>query len=254
MEQALPPKTHNVAAVELGIAGRLTRDYAPTIDELELLAARADAQPKNIEDDDAAAPLSDLVRDVTASLKRIESHREKEKEPYLKSGREVDGFFKPLAERGLKIKRAMEDRLGVWLRTKAARERAAQEEAARLAAQEAQDRIAAAMAAEAAGKPVEAIAQTEAAIVAERRSNDATALAEAKPADLSRLRSQAGAVSSLREDWDFSVENYDEIDLSALRPFLARAALDTAIRAFVRAGRRDLGGVRIYQVTRAVVR
>ena len=46
----------------------------------------------------------------------------------------------------------------------------------------------------------------------------------------------------------------DALDLSTLRPFLPLDALEKAVRGFIRAGGRELKGVRIFENTATSVR
>ena len=78
--------------------------------------------------------------------------------------------------------------------------------------------------------------------------------ANAKPAELVRTYSSGGSVSTLKKEWTFAVESREAIPLDTLRPYLAADAVDKAIRAFVKAGGRQLAGVKIYEAPKAMVR
>jgi hypothetical protein len=88
----------------------------------------------------------------------------------------------------------------------------------------------------------------------ETQAEIAAKAAAAKPAELARTRSDAGSVSTLREFWDFTVDDYDAIPLAVLRPYIDRANIDKAVRAYVKHGGRQLDGVRIFKDERAMVR
>lgn len=134
-------------------------------------------------------------------------------------------------------------------RVRAETERAAAEAAAKADA----DRVAAA--AESARKMDEAKAALAEADEAEQARQEAERLANAAPADMSRTRAD-GSLSSLRRSYDFEVDDWDALDLEALRPYLTRPALEIAIRAFVKTHRetKQIRGVRIFATTKAQYR
>lgn len=92
------------------------------------------------------------------------------------------------------------------------------------------------------------------AAAATQRANKAGAAAKANTADLSRTRTDLGAVASLRTDWKFEVTNPAAVP----RPYLAvnEPAIAAAIKAATVDGKCTLkiDGVRIYSVTNSVVR
>jgi len=100
----------------------------------------------------------------------------------------------------------------------------------------------------------DAIAAEQAAKVTTADAEKAERAAIAKPAELSRTRGEYGAVSSLRTEWTFADMDRAALDLEALRHHLPTDGIERAIRSFVRAGGRELRGVRIYEQTSAVVR
>lgn len=249
------------------VAERLAEDYSALIDAVDALALRANKAPKGIEDDDAMAPVSSLVKEISATSKRVEKLRVDEKEPYLKAGREVDGFFKTLTDRLDRMHRNLNARITDYLREKAMAERRAREEEERRrreeerrAAEEAERAMREAQAAEAAARMVDAERALAEAVQADQRAKDARVdamLAEqaaaAKPADLARTRT-ADTLSTLRREWVFEIEDLSAVPLEALRPYIARDAIEKAVRGFVRVGGRQLAGVRIYENETAVVR
>jgi hypothetical protein len=255
---------------------RLASDYADMLAGIETLADRANHAPKEIGDDAALGPVSELVKDISAAAKRAEACRVDEKEPHLQAGREVDGFFKTATDRLSRMKTTLEGRVTTYLRAKADAERKAREEeerrrrdAERVAREEADrklreaeeaDRLARMAAAQ--GAPVtantddalaRAIAADEAAEQARRDADFAQRAAEARSADLARTRG-AATLSTLRTTWEFEIVSEESIPLEKLRAFIPRGDIEKAVRAFVRAGHRDLPGVRIYQAETAVIR
>ena len=137
-----------------------------------------------------------------------------------------------------------EARVTVYLRAKADAERRRREDEEARAREEAER-----LAAQAKDAPT-----LDKAIEAETVARDAAKAAEAKPADMARTRGDLGSVSTLRTVWDFEVADYAAIPLDLIRPYLARADIDKAIRGAVRSGLRELKGVRIFENSTAVVR
>lgn len=258
-----PARDHNNPP----LPDRLAVDYADTVEAIEALAAQANAAPKEIEDDAGMAPIAALVKEATALVKATEAKRVAEKEPFLKAGREIDGFFRQLTERVERIQKAMNARLATYLRAKAEAERAAREaeerarrEEERRQREEADRKMREAAEAEAANRKAEADRALAAAAEADARAAAARVdtiiaaqAAAAKPAELARTRTAEG-VSTLRREWVFEIDDFDAIPLDVIRPYLPREAIEKAVRGFVRAGRRELPGVRIFETHSAMVR
>ena len=223
-------------------------------DDLLAAAGRIPA----IDSDDIAGRVSDYIKQLTALTKAAESKRTDAKEPYLEGGRNIDGFFKGITDPVARTKTAIERRLTDYLREKEARARREREEQERLARE----------AAETAHREAEARARAladeqslQAAIAAEKAAETASAdlvkaaqAAAVKPAELSRTRGDYGAVSSLRTQWVFEGIDRAEIDLEALRFHIPADGLEKAVRAFIKAGGRELRGTRIFETTAATVR
>lgn len=212
----------------------------------------------DIDSDELAAKLSDFIKQVMAASKAAEGARIAEKEPYLEGGRGVDGFFRQITDPLEKLKRYTEQKLTIYLRGKADRERREREERERLAREEETRRR---REAEEAERILRDEKSLKAAIDADKRAKEAEAdritaekAAQAKAADLSRTRGEYGAVSSLRTLWTFSDLDREMIDLYTLRFYIPMDGLERAVRAFIKAGGRDLRGVKIFETTDAVVR
>ncbi len=129
-----------------------------------------------------------------------------------------------------------------------AEERAAEnrrQDAARAAAAQEEVDLAAAVAAQ----KVADLAAAD-AVKAQRNAN-------AKAADMSRSRSDYGAVSSLHTFWDHKPTDAtcpdpvdrDNVDMDALRPYVSMGELDKAVKALVKAGGRELRGQIIFENT-----
>lgn len=240
------------------IKDRLTEDYG-TLErrKTELLDAM-ERMPTSIEDEATAGKVSDFIMQLSAAAKNADKCRVDEKEIYLSGGRTVDGYFKAISGPLLDAKKKVEGVLTIFQRAKAAEERRAREEQERIAREEqaradkkAQAKI------DALNEEGDLAAAIEAEEVAKQAAADAEEAkrdADAKAAELSRTRSDSGTVSSLRTYWDFSNLDRASIDLESIRQHLSEDALEKAVRSFIKAGGRELKGVKIFENTKTVVR
>lgn len=247
---------------------RLQADHAKMAEAVaEIIAKANDLAAKTIEDDEGVSEFSDLIKDLAKYSKRVEAIRVDEKEPFLESGRVVDGFFKEFDNRLKKASTALNAVLTRYLNEKAAREREARiraEEEQRRIAEEARrkadEELRKAQEAEAAARKDESERRLRAALAADQQATSQEVLtlraeraAVAAPADLARTRG-ASSLATLTRSWEFEVIDLGAIPLDAIRAHIPRAAIEQAIRSFVRAGGRELAGVRIYEDSRASVR
>lgn len=233
------------------ILGDENADLIRRCDELVAAAERA---PKECNDDQTSSKLSDFIKQIDACAKMAERRRVDTKEPALAATRAIDGYFKPISEKLVKLRAGVLRPLEAYLQRKAAEEqRRRNEEAARSVAEA---KKAEQVAVQSIGTAPRATVDTnfDAAAQATQVAEDAAAAAAAKPADMGRTRGDYGSVATLRQSWDFEVSNYDVVPLEVLRPFLGQDAIDKAIRAFIRAGNRELAGVKIFQRTDATIR
>lgn len=232
----------------------LAENYASLAADVDAIAVRANDAPRAVTSDDDLGRVGDLVKDVRLVAKRVDAARVAEKEPHLTAGREIDAFFKGMAERLDRIGKTLESRATEYQRAKAAEERRRREEEARKAREEEErQREIAARAAEANRSASAAKAEHKAEVAGER-AREAEAAAQAKAADLTRTRSETGTVATARTEWAFELIDATAIPLEPLRPYIPRADLEKAIRSFVRMGGRELAGVRIYEDVRASFR
>lgn len=250
------------------------------IDPVEIQAALGEAQRALIEralrvlDQDTRLPLvcedettdekfSDAIKTCLTLLKNIEAARVSAKEPYLTAERAVDGFFAKISK-PVEIIKAKMGRIQTAYKIKVAdeekrrREEIAREERRKAAELERQAREAAA-AARKSRDDAEALARANAA----RDAADAAAAEAArarkdslaKPADMSRSRTDLGAVSSLKTTYDFEVEHAELVPRVYLE--VSKPAIKAAIKAATtRDGKCDLkiAGVKIYPVRDSVTR
>jgi hypothetical protein len=223
----------------------------------ELLTTARDV-PDVIEDEETCGKAADLKKALISCERALDKQRANLKDPYLAAGRVIDGQYKKPIETLQAASAVLGKRLTVYQNLKAERQRRAREAEARRAAEEAAKRQ---REAEERAKAIQTEQQLEEALQAEDRAAQAEAeriaaeqAAKAKAADLSRSRGDLGAVASLRETWVGEIADRDDLDLAALRPHIPLPALEQAVRAFVRAGGRELRGARIFKSQTTVVR
>jgi hypothetical protein len=252
---------HNLPPADLlvgdALREKLVEEHAALLNRTAALLEAGPRVPE-ITDDDLAAKAADFVKQITAAMKAGEGARVAAKEPYLEGGRVIDGFFKKrIDEPLLSLKAFVSQKITVHLRAKADRERRDREERERLA------RVAAEAARREAEERERALrdeaslkAAIEANKAAERAEADAVHAekdAKAKPADLSRMRGEMGAVTSLVERWEFADLDRATLDLETLREHIPLDGLEKAVRSFIKAGGRELDGVRIFLSEKARV-
>lgn len=252
-----PPQPMTAAEA---LRDRLAENFADQIARRDELLAGA--VPVVIETEAEAENLTEFLKQIRIAFQLADATHKTEKSGFLESGRVVDAFFKhgiydPLkkyydtVDRPLTAyqqKKEAEER-----RIRLEEERVAREKAA--AAQAEADRIAAEEAAAATlATSIEAVTAVDRAEGTQADAVVATKRAAAPAAELSRTRGQYGATSSLTTKWVFEITALDKIPLAPLRQHIHREAIEKAVRSYVRAGGRELKGVRIYEHTRSVVR
>lgn len=213
------------------IMGADTAELRKRLDDLEAAFKR---MPPAVGTEDTAAKVTTLIAQINACAKALEDARKKEKEPFDKGAKAVQGFFTPLLDRLKTVKDAATRRLDAWQRQKDAERRA---EAERLRQ--------------------EAAAQAAKAQTAEE-VEQATALAEqAKAADgPHQTRTEYGNVASTRKRWTFEVEDLAQVPRGYL--VIDGVAVNKAIHAATdkKTGACTLAipGLRIFQETSTVVK
>ena len=235
------------------LAEVLADQFAELTGEIEGIAALASDAPKKIETDTAFGKIGDIVKEARKLTKRLDDARDTEQRPHLEAKRTIDGFFKGHMERLSRIADVLQERADAYTQAKAAAARREREAEARRQAEEAErQRQIAARQAEA-NRPTAAAKHAELAERADDRAAEATAAAHASNADLTRVRSSGGTVASGRTEWDFEIIDYAAVSLETLRPYIARAEVEKALRSYVRVnkGAAPLAGVRIFEKIKA---
>jgi hypothetical protein len=173
------------------------------------------ANPTGIQDEGVQARAADFAGPkglMNAFLREAEQDRNVEKRPYLDGGDAVDAFFATLKDPVESCQKDMRTKMRVFAeRLEEERRKAARLEAERLAAE-------AALAEDHAVDTMDE-QDLQTAMEIAREAEAAQALAEAKPAELSRTRGEMGTVVSLRSRW---VADYEASDLMGLVRAVAR--------------------------------
>lgn len=261
-----PGMGHNIDDAT-DVVVRLETDYAAEVRDAEALMDEARDFPKEVNDDDTMLSGSALVKRLNDSCKLLESHRVKEKAPFLRGGQAVDSFFMRVIEKVTRQKKTdkpgaadiIHARVDSYNQRKLAEEQARRQrereqaeaaeretarkaEAARIAAEEA------AKAAERARKPENIAARTDeantAAQVADQTSvdaavatlvaDDAIAAAAAKPADLVRHRGDTGVMTTMRQEGYAEIVDVMLLDKNALWAFIKTDAIESALKQWAR--------------------
>lgn len=225
----------------------------------EELIARAAEIPTSIETEAEHDKAAEVVKDITKHVKAVGATREADKASSLEAGRQIDGFYGKLSKPIEDHKKALGLRLGDYLNRKAAEERRvreAEEAIKRAEAEEARKKAAELEAAAATDRDMRvAIEADKMAERTEAQAAKATRAAEAKPADLARLRTSMGTVSTLKREWVTEIIDVDKIDLNALRGYFHRDDIEKAVRgAFKADHNREIEGAKHYEQNVASIR
>lgn len=226
-------------------ADQLKHDFAHVETAIVALEARAAESALVLEDDEDLASVTGLVGDVGKAIKSADELRDLQGRPHLEAKRTIDTFFKSFDSRLATIKTRISQRATAYMNKKAEAARAIQREEEARARALADTKAREAADALKAGNAEQAHAAQAASDNLHNRADHAADAAAAKPSDLARTQTDSGT-ATLAQTFEFEIENIDLIDLEALRPFLPRAAIEQALRGFVKSGRREIKGARIF--------
>ena len=84
-------------------------------------------------------------------------------------------------------------------------------------------------------------------------ANKAATAASAPTSAMAKVTTDAGT-ASLRDNWTFDELDMNTIDLETLRPFIPQTAIEQALRAYIKAGRREIKGARIFNDNKSTFR
>jgi hypothetical protein len=233
---------------------KLREDHDLPLSRAQALVEAADRVPSEIEDAETAAKATDYIKQVAGMQKAIEAIRTAEKEPYLKLGNFVHGFFKSVDERLDNAKKKAKTPLDNYLKREADKERRRREEEAAEQRRKAEEERLAAEALAKAQQSASALEMSDQAVISEQAAAKLETAAAAKPAELAKSRSAGGAVASLRTWWVGEVVDLEKLDLEVLRYHIKPDALKSAVTSFVNAGGRELAGAEIFEKSETVVR
>lgn len=242
MKDDLPGLGHNNPPVPVNLIDLIRNDVAEQIARTNDILGGVDRMPAVIDSDELASKATSFGAQIKILARDMEKLRKDYKEPFLDAGRKVDTFFKkefsdPLA-RAVKI---VEDRVRPYLVEKERLERERiqkeREEAERIAREEAER----AAALENEGRN---FAAEEAFKKAEAAESDASRIKDHKGPI---MRSDEGATASVKAEYVHEIIDIDAIPLDALRQYFKPEDIDNAIKRFIRAGGRELPGVKIFE-------
>lgn len=189
-------------------------------------------------DEASAGRCGELVKQIRAAAKVVEEAHKTTKDPYLQAGRAVDAAkneaLAPLEAAKVKV----EGKQTQFLREQEAirlAELRRQREAEEARRREEAERAAAAAAANAPA-PVEVPAYTPPPVVEPERQV---------------IRGDYGAAVSGQKVWLSQVEDYEVASIAVANNEKVRDAIDTAVKALVRGGVREIPGVRVWSDIKA---
>ncbi|MGV1352842.1 hypothetical protein [Klebsiella pneumoniae] len=247
--EALAAIGHNNPPADVTLKEHLEQTYALEIAKVGPIADLANRLPKEISTDDHLTQTGDVVIAARDLWKRLDGLRDIEKRPYLNACNTIQAHFGDHLVRLKKIKDGLTLRASEYNRKKADAERKAREEAERKAREDAEAARKAAEQAVAAGRVEDAIADMEDAAAARLRADQAAAAPKPSAADLTRVRSDSGALATSKTEWTFEITDRSALDLNALRDFIDPDAIDKALRAYtkIKKGTAALAGVRFFE-------
>jgi len=220
------------------------------------------------ESEEMLGKAGDLEKILRACDGYISDTHKMVKQPYLEGGRAVDAEKNRLTGPVTDARSKLRDGMNAFMAKREAERRAeeARVAAEQRAAQEAADRAAReAREAEEAAQKAARDAKTEeereaarlAAADAQAKAEEAIAaapLAAAAPARTEPIRSDAGATVSGKTVWNSEVEDFTKAFKAVKSNPKVQEAISTAIAGLVRAGTREIPGVRIWSTVQAVAR
>lgn len=239
---------------------QLSRDYAELAGSAASLLETARSLGETVENERELEGFSNVIVAMRDAAARAEAARVAEKEPYLRGGQAVDGFFSSLKERLSKGMNVLQRRVDAYQQRKrdaererlrliaeqTAREERERREAAAKAAREAEEKRLAAERARleqtrAAKGASASVAEQEAAAAAAAASTAAQEAEAARidtlrpSADLVRERFEGGRVVTGQDVGYAELVDRDKVDMNALRPYFTDKEIEKALRGWAKA-------------------
>ena len=224
----------------------------------EAEARRMEAERREREAKEAAERAERERLEAIDRAKRAKAEAEEQERRAAEAKREADARAKREAEEKAErdARRKAEEEAAALRRAEFKRQ---EDEAKAAAAKALAERREAEKAAAAAKKEIRAETRNEteaaeAATRADKKADKSETRANETPAALSRVRGEAGSVSSLRTYWTFRNLDRRTVNLEALRHHLPVDGLESAVRSYIAAGGRELAGVEIFEDSQTVTR
>lgn len=248
----------------LSLVDQLKVNHKPTMDKVEALAKKAndvkalvDAAEKTDENGVAAGLTDEIVEkmvEVNKEATKLDGEVDKERTDTTKPLRDnvttINEFFKAMLTRTERIKTSFAEKVGAYNQAKQDEERRQAAERARLAEEEAAEKL---KAAQASSHSVMGDVLLNEAVRAEEEAQ--MAANAAVKAGTGPTRMATGTISQSTK-WTFEILDTDKIPLDVLRPYIKLADFEKFVRAHVAANRdkKPLAGVRIYPYTKTSFR
>jgi hypothetical protein len=223
----------------------LTETYCLELAKVEPIAKRANEAPEKVTTDEELKLWTSIYLDADTLASSLDASRLAEQRPMVAALKTVFGPTLERLERITSHARKLGDDFN---REKVRKEKAAREaEQARLRAEAVEKRRQAEIAAEF-GDVEQVVEHAQEAAQVEAQAAQIAAEAP-KTADVARVRTDDGAMSTAKGEWKFEITDYSKIDLNALRPYLVTKDVEKAIAKAVKALKEHakFDGVRVYE-------
>lgn len=246
---AEPPVTrhHNAPPLEERIAmefrDALLEDQPNFLARLDEFVAAVDRA--EVADDETLGKAGDLAKMLRAAKAHVDETHKAVKQPYLDGGRAVDAEKNRLSTVITDAAYRLSDVMNKFMAEREAKRR--QEEQERLA----EERRQAELAAQAERDRQAALGENNPEAIAEIES---VAMAPAAVARPEPVRSDAGATVSSKTVWNSDVEDMAKAFKAVKGDEKVQQAIRDAVARLVRAGQREIAGVRIWSTVQAVAR
>lgn len=215
-------------------------DFFRRYDDAIAAVARAE-----VSDDETLGKAGDLDKILRACQQHIDGTHKAVKQPYLDAGRACDAEKNRLTGPVADGRAALSRKMNAYMAEREAARRAA--EAARLA----EERKQAELAAQAERERQAALGEDDAHAVS---AVEVVAMAAAAPKRAEPVRSDAGATVSGKTVWNSEVEDFAKAFKAVKGDEKVRQAIADAVQRLVRAGQREIPGVRIWSTIQAQAR
>lgn len=256
MTQATAEIGHNNPPSEIEILKEtLAERNAKALNRAKSLNEAAGRVPDEVKDQATADKITDLEKLIGTCLKALDDGHEAEKKPFLTMGRVVDDFFRDprvTLEAAKKRIKGIQTRFLVDKESAERKRRLAEEEKRR---QEAAVTLQAAQKLEGEGKAAAAEVMLEQAVAIDDDAAFFAAAATQKGQAMAVSKGEAtGAKSSLRYIKTGELLDKNVVDLEVLRPYIKPEHIQVAINMAVKAGVKEIKGVKIWDKPEAATR